>query len=107
MNGLQASENTVHGKVRWIVKPITLAEGYEGLLRITSYTQRGEVTRTYVIRVTDYGYRLESDAGEVYDIETDWGAGQWQCDCGHCVYRKMECKHSLAVRAAFKELEAA
>jgi hypothetical protein len=54
----------------------------------------------------EIGYRLiRRDNGELYDLNPEWGAGQWECTCADHVYRSHECKHALAARAALKAIK--
>jgi hypothetical protein len=46
------------------------------------------------------GYRLRKDEDTVYDIDLEWGVGQWLCTCGDSTFRQRECKHCLGLRAA-------
>ena len=109
MNDL-LSDNKVHGRVRWIMRPVELPEGWQGLLRITSYTHRGENTKDYVVeKILDAkgrlaGYRLTQDNGENYDIDLEF---DWQgatCECADHYYRQRSCRHIRGLWAALRAI---
>jgi hypothetical protein len=98
----------VHGRCRWIAKPVELpGEDWAGILEITSYTYRGNITRKYLVSRIEGGYRLECEDGEVYDIDLEWGWDQAECSCGSHTYRSRTCKHTKALRAALQRLNLA
>jgi hypothetical protein len=103
MNGL-LDKPQVHGKCHWVVKPCTLpGGGWSGILEITSYTSRGEVTLRYLVTRLEGGYRLEKPDGEVYDINLEWGWDQAECTCGDHTFRSRTCKHAKALHAALRK----
>ncbi len=117
MNGLshnhgpQVNDNVVHGKARWIMKPVTLPEsGWQGLLSITSYTHRGENTKTYLVeKLFDdkgrlAGYRLTQDNGENYDIDLEFNWQGATCECADHVYRQRSCRHIRGLWAALRAI---
>jgi hypothetical protein len=88
MQTVAPSPNTVHGSCRWlqrIISPCTLIPaGEPGLLEIS--TRRG--TNVYAVSelFDDHhclaGYRLRKDEETAYDIDLEWGVGQWLCANG-------------------------
>jgi hypothetical protein len=98
----------VHGRCRWIAKPVALpSEDWAGILEITSYTYRGQLSHKYLVTKTDAGYRLECEDGEVYDIDLEWGWDQAECSCSSHTYRSRTCRHAKALHAALQSLNLA
>lgn|SRR5574338_496988 len=110
MNGL-LNDSKVHGRARWIMKPVTLPDsGWQGWLRITSYTLRGENTKDYLVtKILNEkgrlaGYRLTQDSGESYDIDLEF---DWQgatCECADHYYRARACRHIRGLWAALQAI---
>jgi hypothetical protein len=104
------ADGKVHGRARWIMQPVTLSEGWQGLLRITSYTHRGENTKTYLVeKIRDEkgrlaGYRLTQDSGECYDIDLEFNWPGATCECADHCYRARACRHIRGLWAALRAI---
>ena len=105
-----------HGSCRWVHRwaPPSAKHpaGGTGGLRITSFTRKGPVEHLYMVEcVLDRGrivgwVLINLDNGQEYQLNPEWGAGQWECTCGDHVFRQKECKHSKALQAALREIGA-
>jgi hypothetical protein len=95
-----------NGTVRWISSQ-ALPFG-TGRLAITSETKAGSVTNEYDVRVS----RMDVD-GRVVAVDLVSSNGKTYhtdltdsfCSCPDHCFRKSECKHSKAARAAFARLQ--
>src|SRR5437868_1175726 len=94
-----------HGTVKWVLA--MSAMGF-GILEITN--ERG--TKRYsVVKLPHGGFRLLTEAGELYDIDTADPA-VWSCSCPDFIHSRAQrdpngCKHVAGLRAALKHLEKA
>jgi hypothetical protein len=86
-----------------------LPDGQPGVLTITAPTRRGPVSADYTVSVHfddrghEVGYQLVHQGNHnVYDISTEWGLDQWECDCGDCLFRSRLCKHSRGLQQALR-----
>ncbi|MBV8094434.1 MAG: SWIM zinc finger family protein [Acetobacteraceae bacterium] len=89
-------------RCRWLV---SLSGRLPGVLSING--------TPYTVLPLDSGYRLKNHAsGAEYDIDTEWGEGQWECSCPDFLYRRqwkdqLGCKHCRALRAGLAALNQA
>jgi hypothetical protein len=95
-----------NGTVRWISSE-NLPFG-PGRLSITSETKNGPVTGEYDVRTSrmdEEGRVVAADLvapnGRTYHVDLVDG----YCDCPDHCFRKSECKHAKATRAAFARLQ--
>lgn len=87
---------------RWLVKP---QGNHAGTLEINGTTYDLLPVLSQGGRIIGYNLHKWDEAGTVYHVDTDFP--RWECSCPDAKYRRRECKHAKALRAALERLQPA